>query len=282
VWGAYTVKPRRVAHVDLEQGERLSRRRYQRLAYALGLDLVELGDDLVLSAMPGISLCPLHLPCWEALMRGRDLIAVDSLRVAQPGCDENGSEFRQGLDMLGQLSERTGCRSVVLHHARKASDDKPGQGLQTIRGSSAILDACDGVYVFSASRGEPVVVDPVKTREHGEPPENFALKIDDVPSEDGQDEKAGLRVTVLGMEAVQEKRARAKEAADEARTRADAEAVRKAVQACPGLTTMALREATNLSGGRCALARRALGDALRSVEERQGRALVTRFYLTES
>jgi hypothetical protein len=280
VWGAYTVKPRRVAHVDLEQGERLSRRRYQRLAYAMGLDLAELGDDLVLSAMPNIALVPLHAPCWEALMRGRDLIAVDSLRVAQPGCDENSSDFRQGLDMLGQLSERTGCRAVVLHHARKASDDKPGQGLQTIRGSSAILDACDAVYVFSASKGEPVSVDPVKTREHGEPPDAFALRVEDVPSEDGQDERAGLRVVLCGAEAVVEARTKASEARKAIQARQDAERVRDVLLRHPGLGTSDLRAAAGeLSGPRWSAVKVVLGSELEAHDEKTGRTWRVAHYL---
>src|SRR5437899_12619435 len=98
VWGAYGSQRRRVVHVDLEQGDRLTRRRYQRIARAMGVDLAPLGDALALAAMPPIALTSACADAWREIMTGRDLLIVDSLRAATAGADENDSGIRAGLD----------------------------------------------------------------------------------------------------------------------------------------------------------------------------------------
>jgi hypothetical protein len=270
VWGAYRgARPCRVVHVDLEQGDRLTRRRYQRLALAMGVNLAALGDALTVAVMPGISLADANADGWRSLMTGRDLMIVDSLRAATAGRDENDSGIRAGLDMLGGLSEETGCRALVIHHARKPSGDDPG-ARYSIRGSSAIYDACDSVYVFSAAKGEPVLTEHVKARTHGEPTDPIALVIEDVEI-DG-DPKAGLRVVVHGAELVTQRREEREAADRRAKGARDAEALRAAVLASPGIGAVAVREATGLSGARYRAAAALLGDELERREERDGRA----------
>jgi RecA-family ATPase len=192
VWGFYSCPdPRRVVHVDYEQGERLTRIRYKRLARAMGIDLASMRDAIALAVMPPIRLAREHTAHWHKLMAGRDLIIVDSLRAATAGEDENSSQIRGALDMLGEVSERTGCRALIIHHARKPSDDAPAGGRFAIRGSSAIYDASDSAYVLSANKGDAIRVAHERAKSHGETVEDFALVISDVPM-DG-DPKAGSR-----------------------------------------------------------------------------------------
>jgi hypothetical protein len=200
-------------------------------------------------------------------MSGRDLAIVDSLRAASAGQDENDSGIRTGLDMLGAVSEATGCRALVIHHARKQGPDDPG-GRYAIRGSSAIFDSVDAAYLFSAGKGEPVHVEQVKARSHGEPVEDFALVISDV-DRDG-DPRAGLSVEVRGAELVAERRAAAANALRAERARRDAEVLRKAMAATPGMSTTALRGATGFSGERFAAALAHLGGAVEQRLERRG------------
>jgi len=274
VWGAYQCAPRRVIHVDLEQGERLSRRRYQRLAAAMDLDLAALGDRLALVVMPrGLTLDERCSEQWRALMVGRDVLVLDSLRAATPGGDENDSSIRSGLDMLGHLSEATGCRVIVIHHARKPSagaDAEPDPRM-VVRGSSAIFDGCDGVYVLSGSRGEPVRVAHVKARSHGELVEDLALNIDDV-AVDGID-RAGVRVAAVGAEAVDEAKDARAAAARAARAERDARVVLAAVRRSPGIGAVALRETVGMSGTRVAAALVALGGQVERRGTREGRGL---------
>jgi AAA domain-containing protein len=269
LWSAYSVGKRRVVHVDLEQGERLTVRRYQRLADAMNVDLGGLGDALALAVMPPITLAEQHKSAWRTLMSGRDLVVIDSLRAATGGQDENSSDIRSGLDLLGHISEETGCRPAVILHARKPSEDAPA-GRYAIRGSSAIYDAADSAYVYGAAKGEPIAVEHVKARSHGETVEDFALVISDVEI-DGYP-KAGLRVQVHGAELLTERRQERREAAQRDRARIDADSVRAAIARCPGATTTALRVASGLSGDRLALALTKLGSAVEVREDRsQGR-----------
>ena len=268
IWGAYGGQRRRVLHVDMEQGERLTRRRYQRIALALGIDLPELGDDISVVVMPSLTLKPEHAIEWRDLMAGRDLVIIDSFRAATGGQDENSSEIRSGLDMLGQLSEYTKCRAMPIHHARKQGPDDPG-GKYAIRGSGAIFDGADGVYMFTANKGEPVKVEHVKARSHGEPVEDFAIVVSDV-EQDG-DPKAGLRVQVHGVELVQEKRDASAAAARKARSARDSATIRACLTKRPGAAYMELRGLAGLSGDRLGAAIAYMADELdRRVEKRGG------------
>lgn len=280
VWGAYPVDARRVVHVDLEQGERLTRRRYQRLALAMGIDLAELGDRLVVAVMPPITLTAEHEPAWRQIMTGRDLMIGDSLRPATAGADENDSSIRAGLDMLGSLSEATSCRGLMIHHARKPSADAPG-GRYAIRGSSAIYDACDSVYVYSAVQGEPVLAEHGKARSHGEPTESIALVIEDVSI--GDDPRGGVRVVVHGAELVSQRREERESTARRQRVSSDGDAVRGVLRQTPGLGSRelraAVRTATGAGSDRVTAAIADMGDEIEIRDEVRGRSRVARHYL---
>lgn len=278
VWGTHRVRRARVLHVDLEQGERLTRRRYQRIARAAGIDLVvDVGDHLTLACMPRLPLTIDNYDAWKALMTGRDLVVIDSLRAATGGADENDSTIRVPLDLLGRLSEETGCRALVIHHGRKpngeASEDK-----YTIRGSGAIFDACDAVYVFVAAKGEPVSVRQVKARSHGEPIDDFALVIEDVEGA-GDDPTWGLSVRVHGKELIAKVREERAVRDAERRGGADAKNVARALSKHPGIGVKELRAATGLGGDRLTAAILALGDRVEQREERVGRARFLRHFL---
>lgn len=273
VWGAYDATARRVLHVDLEQGERLSRRRYQRLAAALEIDLAKLGDALGLAVMPaGLTLAQDCAPVWHRLMAGRDIVVIDSLRAATPGQDENDSSMRDGLDMLGHVGESTGCRPIVIHHARKPSgrpDDPEPDPRMVVRGSSAIFDGCDSVYVFAGRRGEPVAVAHVKGRSHGDLVEDLALAIEDITIDGVL--RAGVMVSAIGGEAVIEAREARAAALVAARVQRDAARVLDVVQHTPGIGTVALRAAAAVNGTRLAAALSALAGSVEIRETRDGR-----------
>lgn len=278
VWAAYRVSQRRVIHVDLEQGERLTRRRYQRIARAIDVDLPRLGDALSLSVMPdGLRLTSACEQRWRALMTGRDLLIVDSLRAATGGQDENSSDMRTGLDMLGALSNSTSCRVLVIHHARKPGNADSADARFAIRGSGAIFDACDAVYLFTAEKGEPVRVQHVKARSHGEPVEDFALVIADLEIDD--DPFAGLRVEVRGADLLAERRERRVHSAREDEVRRDAEAIRKVVLEQPGIKAADLRAAARLSGDRVKRAMVALVDVVDVRSAKVGKIWVCQHYL---
>lgn len=269
-WGCHPAqRHRRVAHIDYEQGDALTRRRYQRLAFAMGIDLESLGEEQFGTASHPRDL-RLNEACkmrWLALMTNRDVLIIDSLRAATSGMDENSSDIRQPLDMLGELSDRTGCRAIVIHHARKPKEDQPGRRY-SLRGSSAIFDALDCLYIFTGEKGEPVQGSQEKCRTIGQEIEDFALTIEDMRSEKELD--AGVIVNQKPVQFLTEKRELKKKKQEDDRVRRDADTVRQKLIERPGLGTKELALAVGMSNGRVSLAIHALGGAVEVREEKRG------------
>jgi hypothetical protein len=193
-WGTYEVKQGRVVHIDYEQGERLTRERYQRLALGMTVSPGDIGDRLRLTSSPNIYLDGnVAEDVLTQELEGCTLAIVDSLRAAAPSIEENSSDVRKTLDMLGRVSSRTGCAVVVIHHARKPAKDAPGGAKMAIRGSGAIFDACSSVLVFEAGKGTPTRVSHEKARNSGQTVDEFQLTVADVPN--GNDARWGVIVS---------------------------------------------------------------------------------------
>lgn len=179
-WGSLAVRQGSVRHFDFEQGSRLTRERYQRLALGLDVSPADLDGRLALWALPRFTF---DSPGAEdALCRwldGVDLAIIDSFRAACPSIDENSSEARLPLDMLCRVSERTGCVPLVIHHARKPSQNAVGGAKMAIRGSGALFDACSSVLCFEGVKGAPTRVSHEKARNTGRPADDFSLRIVD-------------------------------------------------------------------------------------------------------
>jgi hypothetical protein len=199
VWGTYAARQGRVIHLDYEQGSRLTRERYQRLAAAHMITPDELADRLALVCMPGLNLSSSDAERFLAKqVEHFDLAIVDSFRAACPGIDENSSEAREPLDMLGRISEKTGCAFAVIHHARKPSATQFGGAKMAVRGSGALFDACSSVLVLEAEKGKPTKVTHEKARTSGICSDDFLLRIED--REVGSDPRGGLVVTAEASE----------------------------------------------------------------------------------
>jgi hypothetical protein len=203
-WGRFPVRGGRALHLDYEQGSHLTAMRYQRLARARGIDPRDIQGRLTLANLPEWHL-DTDAGADEAmrLADGFDIGLVDSFRAACPQTDENSSEARVPLDRLNRISEKTGITWVVIHHARKPSQNAQGGARMAIRGSGALYDACGSVLVFSGEKGEPITVEHEKAKITGRTHDSFRLQIEDVEV-DG-DLTAGLRVTYLDADPVRAK-----------------------------------------------------------------------------
>jgi hypothetical protein len=194
VWGCFASTQGRVLHLDYEQGERLSRERYQRLGFARMIGPDDLGDRLSLVSMPRRYL---EHPAAEVelsrLVEGYTLVIADSLTAACPTIEQNASEARRPLDMLTRVSEKTGAAFVVIHHARKPNASQQGGLKMAIRGSGAIFDACSSVLVFEGEKDQPTRVSHEKARSSGIETDDFEIAIADIP--DGANPMAGVLVT---------------------------------------------------------------------------------------
>jgi len=200
IWGEFVCKRGRCIHIDHEQGERLCRERYQRLALAYGIPFDELEGMLALCSMPSLYLT--HKAAEDALVAvcmGAAICLIDSFRASVPGVDENDSKVREYLDILTRVSERTGCTFIVIHHAGKSKGDEHGSRdeRQSPRGSSGIFDACQTVLKFDGKKGEPTRVSMHKERARGGAVEDFYLAVEDVAITDETGkvwERAGVAV----------------------------------------------------------------------------------------
>lgn len=194
VWDCFSAGPGNVMHIDYEQGSRLTRERYQRLAVPHMLGPSDLDGRLSLVTMPTLYLDdPKAETELERLVADQTLVIIDSLRAAAPTLDENASEVRTVLDMLSRVSERTGAAFVVIHHARKPQQNASGGAKMAIRGSGALFDACSSVLVFEGEKGQPTRVSHEKARTSGRPVDDFEITITDFADEGN--ERAGLLVS---------------------------------------------------------------------------------------
>lgn len=201
VWGEFGAPTGRILHLDYEQGKRITAERYQRLARGMGIDAEQIGDHLAVAPMPGLYLD--GDGAHDALAKASEgfaLVLVDSLRAACPSIEENSSDARRVLDVMTRVSEKTGAVFVVVHHARKPSQDASGGARYTMRGSGAIFDAAGSVLIFSADKGEPTRVQHEKARTSGILAPDFYLRIEDVEV-DG-DPRGGLGVAFVEAEEI--------------------------------------------------------------------------------
>jgi KaiC/GvpD/RAD55 family RecA-like ATPase len=230
----------RCLHLDLEQGSRTTRRRYQRFAASRGIDLrsLQASGRLTVECFPPLQLS-VDRGAWLALMTGRDLVLVDSLRAATRDLDENSSAFRKSIDFLTSLSEETKCRAILTHHVRKATKDAAGRLIDMLRGSTAIQESADCIWQLmgdidedeaaaDACGPQTVYVRATNTRparDHGEKARPFAFVIADVPK--GDDAKWGLRIQPTELAVL---RARSVARAEGALATADAELVTRVLE----------------------------------------------------
>lgn len=263
--GVYSMDRVPVVHLDGEQGQRITRERYQRLARARGLDLAS--TSLHVATFPRMRLT--DRTAREVLRRmlvetGAKLLVIDSLRAFVVG-DENDSSIRDPIDMLSQVVKEADAAGILIHHARKPSEGKSA-GRYSLRGSAAIFDAADSVFVFAGEKGEPTKVEHEKDRLTGSELDAFGLDSVDV-AKDG-DPRWGLRVVHLEGEQV--------EARDEAKRVSGRDAaierasvmIRKHLLACGGRFVGSKNALLGELGGKRVDVLAALGTMQRSGELR--------------
>lgn len=177
LFGLHFVKQGKWTHFDHEMGRRGVKRYMQRIRAGLGLSVEEMRDRLSLRVLPRLNLCTQGaFDHYCELLEGSSICTIDPLRAAAPGQDENKSEFREWIDMLNAVSDRTGCAICVLHHG-----GKPVEGAQrrnTGRGTSAIDDAVQSKFVLTAEeKGAPILVSHEKSRELAETLDDFWIQL---------------------------------------------------------------------------------------------------------
>lgn len=156
----------RSLYIDYEQGQRMTRERYQALCRGYELNFASLGIGYCWRPIP--TLAPRadsdRIKVRDALCRlseSIDLVIVDSVRGCSPGVEENSVFASASLDIATDVSERTGATFVFLDHAGKPPKDPQENGRarkHAQRGHSSKLDAAQTLFVFSSSKGQPTLV----------------------------------------------------------------------------------------------------------------------------
>lgn len=194
--GVYRVRRAPVLLIDFEQGHRITRDRLQRMARAKGVNLAE--ADLHVVTFPDFKLT--DKDARDVLRRLLEetragFVVVDSLKASTSGIDENAAEIREPIDVLSQEIKRVDGAGILLHHAKK-----PGEGKMaarySLRGSSAIFDAAEGIFVFGGEKGAHTTVEHEKDRLIGTELDDFGINSVDVTGPDG-DPRWGLKVVHL-------------------------------------------------------------------------------------
>jgi hypothetical protein len=221
IWDQFPIGRRaRVLHMDHDNGTRATRRRYQRLAFGMGLSRDELLGHLRFVPVPKTRLTdPRALDAYRRAVEGWDFCVLDSLRGFTVGVDENDARIRDCFDqILMPVSEDTGCAFVVLHHMGKGGAQKPDN--EAGRGSSGIFDGSGSQLRFTLTTGHASVTDDENAGSTGGAgPElrrvtmakaasegtgkdlaPFYLDFEDVPDNEAVDLKAGVRVVYQAEE----------------------------------------------------------------------------------
>ena len=277
-------------HIDCEQGPRLTEVRYQRLARGMGIDLASLALECV--PLPELSFNnPDHRGHWEGLMKGRDIMVVDSLGNASGDADLNDSKVAIPImKLLGELSDLTGCRIVLVYHLNKpaqadlkaelASDPKDvlRRMAHRIRGSGAIPANVDAGWGCIGCEGEPIYIGQFRARTTGRFCEPWSLVLVDtdengkeVPYVKGE-ESPGLRLERRGIEAFVEHRQATERAEESVTDQRHIEKVREALRAYPrGLGTIDLAAVAKLSKGNLRRALLRMGAEVQVETHKDGR-----------
>jgi hypothetical protein len=193
VFGKFPVQQGKVIHLNYDQGGRVPKSRYQRIMRAHFMAPSDLDGRLFLGNHPPVYLDDTRAETvLMALCEGAALLIVDSFRAAMRTLDENDSRVRGPLNMLIRVSEKTGVTVLVIHHSRKPGIGAAA-GKNEIRGSSAIFEACESVYVLDPVKGEPTRVIHEKAGITGMTRPDFLLHVADIEIDGAP--RGGLMVT---------------------------------------------------------------------------------------
>lgn len=199
-WGLWSVQQGPWLHLDYEQGRRHTKARIHRLARGFGVSDEELraliADRVIrIAVLPDLRLgTPKAADHFKRVFEGVRLVTCDSLRPMLGGVDENSSQVRGLLGVLSAASDATDAAVALIHHGGKTPIEGGRPRKETARGSSGIVDEFQSMFVMTKAKGDAVtLVTHEKDRELGMAVADFGLRIDDVPTDDGNP-KGALRV----------------------------------------------------------------------------------------
>jgi hypothetical protein len=213
IWGGFTVqRPGRVVHMNWDQPDVDTRRRYQKLARGLGLTINDLRGNLELVNKPPITFDDeAAFAELRAIAKDAAVVVIDALTGALGEVDENSPAVGRVLYRIGAISELTGCVIIIIHHASKPPPSIKGRKFERdpmfdVRGSGAITGAAGAVLVQRAIKkaelyGVTMARAPTGARSAVDP---FALKFEDLVDEETGHALEAVRVSYVSPEVLAE------------------------------------------------------------------------------
>ncbi|MDC3962753.1 bifunctional DNA primase/polymerase [Polyangium jinanense] len=240
IWGSELLLPNgrlRVLHLDVDQGERASFKRYRKLARGMGIDWrAEVQGQLCYRAFPPMSLTDEDAEQrLLANVRGYDLVIIDAFLGMIPGEDDNKATVGRFLHLMRRVAAGANVGFVIIHHTGKGGGDGSNAAIdpkRALRGSSTIRDNAGAVFLISGEKGEPKRIELTKDAEDsdGEPFEPIYVEFRDIPI--GDNPRAALDIVAVTED-------EAKERAEEEKKKQWAPTMKKALlatQRCPGIS----------------------------------------------
>lgn len=162
LFGSYAYEPgiHNVLHIDQEQSESLTQRRYERLANGLNITNSNIDRTKLEYKIDDPQFSEKEIEDnLVNMFSNYSLVIIDSLRQVFL-CDENNSQIGHHLNVLKRVAERSNSVVMIIHHKGKAG----GSVKQTGRGSSAIFDAVDA-QIDLDQRGDTIELSCAKNRD---------------------------------------------------------------------------------------------------------------------
>lgn len=164
------VKAARILWVDLENGQRLMKRRMKAFAHALDVDIPR-GQFMAFSLPdPWLDLSKSeNIPAMiERIKALGDIgvLVVDHLAQVFGGIDENSPLASQIMGAIRIISEACNVGIILIHHAKKGQDKAGGMIEDSLRGSGAILAGVDAAFLVEKDQIDKnqVTIKPVAVR----------------------------------------------------------------------------------------------------------------------
>lgn len=156
LFGTFPVLQGSVVHIDQEQSQVQTQRRYERLAGGLGIDSLDITRITLANRLdsPKLRIQDVEAELVKALT-GKTIAIIDSLKKTSEA-DENSADIEVVLNMFKQVAETTNCAILLIHHKGKGKDAKQsGRGHSSIYDSVDIqidLDSNDGIYEIECAK----------------------------------------------------------------------------------------------------------------------------------
>lgn len=131
-------RPGKVLHIDYDQSQKFSQIYYWRMLNGYGIKSF---NNIHYSKPDWYLNSPEAKENLLDMLKGYSLCIIDCLGAAIPGEDINDDRVRRYIDMLNDISEKTDCAILLLHHEPKMANKDP---LKSVKGNGSIISAAGG------------------------------------------------------------------------------------------------------------------------------------------